>query len=681
MVCVVLASGLSCSAQIKHSFYAIYNRLFDSQRLPFTASDFDFSGDGRTVVVGGTDNLYGKPVLYKLNCDGSDLQNIPLPEEVTEIHFLTIDSTGTVFYFYSHPMVYRAMDGVVTGIFNLLDNTEYMQIYEMVTNGNGEYLFIMPPSTFYTGDLLRINNDGSGLETVVNNEDVIRDGGYAGKMKHFSVSHDGSKIAFIMEGFNGADGYREKAELFLKDQDGYHQLTNESEKTYKYFAKISGDGSTIVFNSLGAQWKWYSIRSDGTERVPIADYGNNFAGLDVTYDGSTMIHGEGSANGGCLVATNGSYNREIFANTFPWNLSLFYLGKVKLSDDGNKICFMYYALEENISTISMYMGYFNNPFAVQDVPLIADISLGPSFIPQIPQVPVVLSAMISDPQGTEDLKQLTCNEMVEGRKLNSGDVPVYFPLEPNDLGEGPDLVAGDGIYSTEGWTRDIVDQFSKAGIRIGVVDNSWNFVVADTVFAVSEIAAPGNITLLLPEAGKTDMDTVITLTWGLHGYASGFHLQISQDDNFVNLIIDEEAMQDTLQLISGLEFNTTYYWRVRASNGYEYGEWSDVFSFTTKEKGPANEVTSFSLDQDFPVVRPNPVCLGEELIFALPGTCINRLTIYNATGACIYTDQLKRSVESKSVTTEGLFRTGGIYFYTVITPAGTLSGSFQVLEQ
>jgi hypothetical protein len=289
--------------------------------------------------------------------------------------------------------------------------------------------------------------------------------------------------------------------------------------------------------------------------------------------------------------------------------------------------------------------------------------------------------MVSDPQGADDLVQLTCNELVEGRKMNSGAVPVYFHLEPNDLGEGVDQVAWDGIYSSEGWTRDIVDQFDKAGIRIGAVDKSWNFVIADTVFEVAEIEAPGSVTLLSPESGRIDTDTALNLAWELDGDPVKYHLQVSLDESFVHIFIDEEDIRDTSHLVSGLEFNTTYYWRVRASNGYQYGTWSRPSYFTTRQDDAVSVPSVKNPDPDLPVVRPNPVYIGEDIFITLPGTSITGLAVYSVSGACIYREQQKSPVETMNISTGRFLNTEGIYFYAVTTTTGTFNGYFQVLSR
>ena len=40
-------------------------------------------------------------------------------------------------------------------------------------------------------------------------------------------------------------------------------------------------------------------------------------------------------------------------------------------------------------------------------------------------------------------------------------------------------------------------------------------------------------------------------------------------------------MTDTLKSITGLDNSTTFYWRIRAKNIAGYGEWSDIWTFTT----------------------------------------------------------------------------------------------------
>jgi len=628
-VIILLSLFHTVKGQINYSFYAVYDRILDSETQDFTVWGFALSGDGNTIAVGGNDNVYDYPVIYTLNSDGSNLQSINLPGEVSGTESLSLDSAGSVLYFYSLPVIYKVINGEVIPIFNIKEETNYDDIYRLVTNGKGNYVFFAPPAAYDQGWIYRINSDGTGLEQMVNYKDVIRDGGYTGGLdKSFSVSHDGSKIAFTMGGYHDDRGFHYKGELFLRDEEGYHQLTNESEVTSKGHPMISGDGSKIVFYSSNSDNKWYSINTDGSGRVPIADHGSNFTGLDVTYDGSMMVHGEGSAKGGCLVATDGSWERELFSSTYPWNLQFNHLwSQIKMSDDGKKICFLFSATEDKIRTYSLYVGYFNNPFAVPDAPLIENISMVPEVIPDVPDARLLLSTRISDPQGLEDLKYRALNELGDGRKLFSGDYPVHFRWDPNDSGEWPDEQAGDGVFWSEGETENIVDQFTEAGIRMGVVDRSWTVVIADTVFDIATIPAPAKVVLACPADQETGMDTALFVSWHGAAHAVRYHVQIGLDGALNDVIIENEEVRDTSLSVNELEKNTAYYWRVRAHNAVEFGEWSEIFSFSTLGWGTGGFENHGEDHVMAPVIRPNPVIVNEPATFCIAGGMIRDIAI------------------------------------------------------
>ena len=675
-------SSYSSSAQISYSFYAVYHRLLDSNTQTFKPESILFSDDGKIIAVAGTDPLYDEPVLCTLNSDGTNLQTINLPEEISSINSYAIDSAGSVIYLYSCPVIYRIENGEVTPIFDLEEETQYYDCSRIITNGHGNYVYIIIGGAYNEGVVCRINGDGTGYQLAVYYKDVIRDGGYGGGLGSgdFSVCHDGSKMAFTMDGFNDEKGFHNKAELFLRDEEGYHQLTNESEVTNKGNVRISGDGSKIVFYSTGTESKWYSVNSDGSGRIPIADHGFNFTGMDLSYDGSMMIHGEGSANGGCLVATDGSWVRELFSSTYPWNLQFDFLwSEMKMSDDGKKVAFLFDATENGKRTYSLYVGLFNNPFAVQNAPLIEHISMIPPVIPDVPDAQLILSTRISDPQGLDDLKYLACNELNNGRKEYSSQVPVYFNWDPNDGGEWPDEEAGDGLFNTEGETRSIVDQFTEAGIRIGVVDQSWTVVIADTVFNIETVPAPGQVELIAPSLNETNVDTSLWFSWHLVDYAVKYHLQIGRDAGFDHVFLSKEEVRDTSLLVSELEHGNLYYWRVRAHNSVEYGTWSEVRSFATHGAVHVDEYRSVRTGRLS--VHPNPVALDKPLHISVQDHPVTCLEIYNCSGRLLFREEYEGQQEEMLLHVGRFTRIGGIYLFRIISPAGTYCRKVRVMNR
>src|SRR5690606_5837427 len=66
-----------------------------------------------------------------------------------------------------------------------------------------------------------------------------------------------------------------------------------------------------------------------------------------------------------------------------------------------------------------------------------------------------------------------------------------------------------------------------------------------------------------------------------------YHVQVSATINFSNLVFEEEELVELSTFLSGLSYNKTYYWRVRAVNSAGSSDWSAVRSFTT-ENAPVN---------------------------------------------------------------------------------------------
>lgn len=93
--------------------------------------------------------------------------------------------------------------------------------------------------------------------------------------------------------------------------------------------------------------------------------------------------------------------------------------------------------------------------------------------------------------------------------------------------------------------------------------------------------------LVNPIDAAADLETSLTLTWNSAISATGYQCQVSIDPSFnTNIVVNDSALTDTSNIISGLGNSTTYYWRVRAYNTGGFSEYSAVNSFTTKMKVP-----------------------------------------------------------------------------------------------
>jgi len=120
-------------------------------------------------------------------------------------------------------------------------------------------------------------------------------------------------------------------------------------------------------------------------------------------------------------------------------------------------------------------------------------------------------------------------------------------------------------------------------------DSSGSQVFGDwsSVFSfTSEYVSPSNQS---PQDGDIDVDyNLIQFTWDINlapvveNGNNNYHFQLATDNEFNNIISDQEISNNKSAQVAALQPATTYYWRVKYSNDYGQSDWSQVTSFQTK---------------------------------------------------------------------------------------------------
>lgn len=94
--------------------------------------------------------------------------------------------------------------------------------------------------------------------------------------------------------------------------------------------------------------------------------------------------------------------------------------------------------------------------------------------------------------------------------------------------------------------------------------------------------------LVRPNNNQTNVDLTSKLIWERILGASQYQVQLSKSNQFSEMLLDS-TIENTSSLeqyldIKNLEYETNYFWRIRGINEFGNSEFSNIFSFTTRNK-------------------------------------------------------------------------------------------------
>ncbi len=230
------------------------------------------------------------------------------------------------------------------------------------------------------------------------------------------------------------------------------------------------------------------------------------------------------------------------------------------------------------------------------------------------------------------------------------------------------LVADEAVEATEFEVSDLdheTDYYWRVSAGNDAGDGEWSEVWSFTT-EEKPVTVPDAVQLLSPENSADDVPLDLTFVWSESMGAEQYHLQLSAESNFADLLIDDASLQDTTFAVSNdLEKNTQYYWRVRASNDAGYSDWSEAFMFTTEMSVSINNnqiPDEFTLKQNF----PNPFNPVTQIKYALTEPSDVRLTVYNMLGqrVAVLVNE-RKSAGWHTVTFDASELSSGIYIYQI----------------
>jgi hypothetical protein len=157
----------------------------------------------------------------------------------------------------------------------------------------------------------------------------------------------------------------------------------------------------------------------------------------------------------------------------------------------------------------------------------------------------------------------------------------------------------------------------------GTSQSAWSSVWS---FTTSGLEIP---TLVSPSNGAVNQPiNSLVLDWNNTSNTTFYEYQYSTDVQFVSPVPVSATSTVSSAIISGLDYNTTYYWRVRSNDGNGYSYWSTIWSFATASNiGIEENTVSFEL-------YPNPVKDFVNLKF--DNGNVRKISIYDLLGQQVW---------------------------------------------
>ena len=186
------------------------------------------------------------------------------------------------------------------------------------------------------------------------------------------------------------------------------------------------------------------------------------------------------------------------------------------------------------------------------------------------------------------------------------------------------------------------------------------------ILKFSSIPVPSAPVLVSPPNGATSVATNSLLDWNSSATAESYRIIVTTASYTIydssNITITEFQVPN-----NGLNINTTYQWKVRASNVAGPGPYSTIFQFTT---GATNITLNNEIPEEFRLYNnyPNPFNPSTKIKFDIPQSSQVKMIVYNILGKELSTlVNEKLSAGSYTVDWDGVDYSSGVYFYILIT--------------
>ncbi len=184
-------------------------------------------------------------------------------------------------------------------------------------------------------------------------------------------------------------------------------------------------------------------------------------------------------------------------------------------------------------------------------------------------------------------------------------------------------------------------------------------------------ASPETPALVLPIPGAINQPITLVLSW--HPvFNATYQLQVDDNIEFSSPVLDQSDISEPWGNVTGLEYNVTYYWRVRASHMGGNGNWSETWNFQTafaSGLGSVKDHNTVILEQNF----PNPFDTYTLFRYFLPHSSLVKIQIFSFNGLLVNTlvNEMQiaghHEMEWKGMDHSGFPLPSGLYLVRLLT--------------
>jgi hypothetical protein len=223
----------------------------------------------------------------------------------------------------------------------------------------------------------------------------------------------------------------------------------------------------------------------------------------------------------------------------------------------------------------------------------------------------------------------TFNNIPVSHNINSGTITLgWF-----DISGSSSISITDGILFKLKF--DFIEGMSNVNFIVGECEfaDGNGYSINNIVYIDGRITEYFDLSkpVLLFPLNQSSTDTVVSLIWSSVKGATEYNLQLASDSLFLMIIFNDSTILDTLFMLSSLEVNKTYYWRMRAKNDYSSGSFSEIFSFTAVVASVQNDIddySTFNLSQNY----PNPFNSITRIRYLILEPMLVKVMIYDVSG-------------------------------------------------